>query len=136
MNPRERFWKFANFEPIDHLPNWSDWLGPWEAWKNQGLPVPEDAQPGVFDERAWFIKYFGFDGMYSAYWGQPRLPVNLEICPAFETEIIEETDNYISLPWRQRRHLPPPAHPGELIRHRAVSGVPGENAPRLGEAAR
>ena len=95
MNPRQRFWKFANFEPIDHLPDWADWLGPWEAWKNQGLPVPEDAQPGFFDEKAWFIDYFGFDGMYSAYWGQPRLPVNLEICPAFETEIIEVTDDYI-----------------------------------------
>jgi hypothetical protein len=92
MNNRERFWSFANFEEIDRLPFWADWLGPWNRWQKEGLPIPP-----VEDEdqlRQWSLDYFGFEGMFSVFWGQPRIPVNIGTCPAFEEETIEETDTY------------------------------------------
>jgi hypothetical protein len=92
ISPRERFWRFVNFQPIDHLPFWADWLGPWHRWRAEGLPVG----PVIDDERlkAWSLEYFGFEGMYSAFWGQPRVPVNIGPYPTFEPEIYEETDSY------------------------------------------
>ncbi len=42
--------------------------------------------------RAWSIGHFGFEGMYSIFWGQPRVPVELGVCPALPLQIIEETD--------------------------------------------
>ena len=88
MNQRERFWRWANFEEVDRLPFWADWLGPWKAWQEQGLPVePDMVGPGLaLDDnqlKAWSLEYFGFEGMYSAFWGQPRVPVEIGVYPPF-----------------------------------------------------
>lgn len=92
MNARERFWHFVRFEEADRLPDWADWLGPWERWREEGLPVG----PDLDDDRlkSWCLEYFGFEGMYSAFWGRPRVPVNIGPHPAFEEEVYEETDSY------------------------------------------
>ncbi len=92
MNPRERFWRMARFETLDRLPYWADWLGPWQRWQEEGLPVGSDMTDERF--RDWCIRHFGFDGMYSAFWGVPRIPVDIGVCPAFPEETIEETAAY------------------------------------------
>ncbi len=94
MNSRERFWNWANFEPADKIPDWSDWLGPWETWLKQGLPAPAEMTQDS-DWKAWFIEHFGFEGMFSAFWGQPRVPVDIGPYPAFEREVFEEKGNTI-----------------------------------------
>ncbi len=92
MTNRERFWRTVNFQEVDRLPFWADWLGPWERWRDEGLPIGDD----VDDDRlkSWCLNYFGFEGMYSAFWGRPRVPVNLGVHPGFEEEVFEETDAY------------------------------------------
>ena len=94
MNPRERFWAAMRFEPVDRLPFWSDWLGPWETWRAQGLPVPPDATPDGFDEKDWFAGHFDTEGMYSAFWGTHRVPVEIGPHPAAATEVFEEAETY------------------------------------------
>ena len=100
MNNRERFWKFANFEKIDRLPYWADWLGPWDRWRAEGLaigvqidkPLPDWNDDGLL--RAWSLEYFGFEGMFSVFWGIPRIPVDIGVYPAFEEITLEETGEY------------------------------------------
>jgi uroporphyrinogen decarboxylase len=94
MNSRERFWKWANYESVDKIPDWADWLGPWETWLKQGLPAPAHMTQDS-DWKAWFIDHFGFEGMFSAFWGQPRVPVDIGPYPAFEREVFEEKGNTI-----------------------------------------
>ena len=99
MNNRERFWKFANFEKIDRLPFWADWLGPWDRWRAEGLPMIENekSDPDWDDDerlRAWSLEYFGFEGMFSVFWGIPRIPVDIGVYPAFEEVTLEETGEY------------------------------------------
>ncbi len=84
MNQRERFWRLMRFQPVDRLPDWADWLGPFHHWHAEGLP-PE------VDDKAAIVEYFGFEGMFSAFWGIPRVPVNLRLLPALEEETLEET---------------------------------------------
>ena len=83
MNQRERFWRFARFQKIDRLPFWADWIGPFERWQAEGMP--KDVDP---------FKYFGFEGIISAFWGKPRVPVNLGLCPGFQQETLDETEEY------------------------------------------
>ena len=92
MNKRERFWRTMHFQEVDRLPFWADWLGPWDRWRREGLPVPT----GLSDDqlRAWCLDYFGFEGMYSAFWGVPRVPVNIGLYPGFEEVVFEETGDY------------------------------------------
>ena len=92
MNNRERFWRFANFEKIDRLPFWADWLGPWRRWRKEGLPYNGEEDDDRF--KLWSLDYFGFEGMYSAFWGQPRIPVDIGVYPPFSEEVYEETGNY------------------------------------------
>ena len=92
MNNRDRFWKFANFESIDHLPDWADWLGPWQRWKEEGLPIGSETDDNRL--KAWSLKYFGFEGMFSVFWGNPRIPVDIGVCPALPEETLEETETY------------------------------------------
>jgi hypothetical protein len=92
MNNRERFWKFARFEPVDRLPFWADWMGPWRRWRTEGLAVGTDMDDERF--RLWAIDHFGFEGMYSVFWGVPRIPVDIGPYPAFETLLLEEHDDY------------------------------------------
>ena len=73
MNNRDRFWRFANFEPVDRLPFWADWLGPWYRWRDEGLPVG-----AVIDDdrlKQWSLEYFGFDASFTGS-GQQSLYVN------------------------------------------------------------
>lgn len=51
MNNRRRFWKTMHFEPVDRLPFWSDWLGPWQAWQHQGLPLTKPFNLDSFEEQ-------------------------------------------------------------------------------------
>ena len=92
MNNRQRFWRFSRFEEIDRLPYWADWLGPWDRWREEGLPLP-----AVNDDdrlRQWSLDYFGWEGMFSVFWGQPRLPVEIGVYPLFEEETLQETVDY------------------------------------------
>ena len=83
MNQRERFWRTVRFQDIDRLPFWADWIGPFDRWQKEGMPA--DVDP---------FEFFGFEGVISAFWGNPRVPVNLGMCPGFEVVTIEETDEY------------------------------------------
>lgn len=93
MNAKERFWKFIRFEEVDQVPFWSDWLGPLDSWEKEGLPVDREEVERK-GEKQWFVDFFGCEGMYSAFWGTHRVPVNLGICPSFKIKIIEETGDY------------------------------------------
>jgi hypothetical protein len=92
MNNRERFWRMIHFEEIDRLPFWADWLGPWKRWQAEGLDVDTSADDGAL--REWCLDRFGFEGMYSIFWGVPRVPVDIGIYPAYEREVYEETGAY------------------------------------------
>ena len=92
MNIRERFWRFARYQEIDRLPFWADWIGPFKRWRTEGFPIDVDVdQP---ESRAPWLDFFGFEGMYSAFWGVPRVPVSVMIGPEFEKVILEEKDAY------------------------------------------
>jgi hypothetical protein len=93
MNSRERFWRFAHYQPIDRLPFWADWIGPWRRWRTEGLPI--DADVDDIDFKTWCLNYFGFEGMFSTFWGEPRVPVDVGTAPEFEKVILEEKDAYI-----------------------------------------
>ena len=82
MTSRERFWLWADYKSKD-LPAWGDWVKSYGHWVRQGMPpMPE----GESDEREYMRKYFGFEGIYSAFWGQSRLPVELGIYPGYKSE--------------------------------------------------
>jgi hypothetical protein len=83
MTNRERFWRTVRFQEIDRLPFWSDWIGPFDRWRAEGMP--KDIEP---------YKYFGFEGLISAFWGRDRVPVNLGMYPGYKVEVLEETDKY------------------------------------------
>ena len=87
LTNRERFWRLMRFESVDRLPYWADWLGPFARWHGEGL-APE------VNPRADAVDYFRFEGMYSAFWGVRRVPVNLRLQPGFEEETIEEIGDY------------------------------------------
>ena len=87
MDNRERFWRTMRFQDTDRLPFWADWLGPFDRWHREGLPE-------WVDDREKAVEYFGFEGMYSAFWGVRRVPVNLRLEPGFEEETLEEMQDY------------------------------------------
>ena len=76
-----------NFQPVDRIPLWADWLGPFNRWHAEGLPE-------AVNDRASAIDYFGFEGMFSAFWGEPRVPVHIGLYPGFQEETLEETGDY------------------------------------------
>ena len=39
VNERERFWRLMHFQPVDRIPLWADWLGPFNRWHGEGLPA-------------------------------------------------------------------------------------------------
>ena len=94
MDARERFWRTMRFQPVDQLPDWADWLGPWDRWREQGLELPAGYDEGTVDMRAWALERFNFEGMYSAFWGVPRVPVNVGVHPSYERIVYEEAENY------------------------------------------
>jgi len=87
VNARERFWRTMRFQEVDRLPLWADWVGPFTRWHTEGLP-PE------VNDRESAVAYFQFEGMYSAFWGTHRVPVQLGLCPAFAEETLEQTPDY------------------------------------------
>lgn len=90
MTPRERFHLWADYRTKD-LPAWGDWLGPYEFWLPQGLPPMPKDQSGLLD---YFAELFHHEGIYSAYWGTSRLPVNLGICPGYREEILSQDETH------------------------------------------
>jgi len=96
MNQRERYHKFIKEQNPADMPFWGDWVGPYKEWVEQGMqPAPESyLAEGDEGRRRYMMEYFGFEGIYSIFWGPSRLPVNLNIDPPFETEIIEKTERH------------------------------------------
>jgi hypothetical protein len=94
MTPRERFWKWANYESYD-IPAWGDWLGPYQFWLEQGLPpAPEKYKQMEDGISQYFLDLFQQEGKYSAFWGTSRVPVNLGICPGYTEEVLSEDDTH------------------------------------------
>jgi len=94
MDIRERFWRTMRFQPVDQAPDWADWLGPWDRWRHEGLDLPEGYDDDTVDMRAWCLDHFRFEGMYSAFWGVPRVPVNVGVHPAYSRIVYGEAENY------------------------------------------
>ena len=120
LTNRERFWRTMRFQPVDRLPFWADWLGPVEQWRQQGMPGAGNiADDG--DVRAWFVDLFGFEGMYSAFWGTSRVPVNIGVCPGLASETLEETGAYriyrngTGVVVKQFKHIPGSLHPTQFL---------------------
>lgn len=91
MTPRERFLLWADYQTKD-LPAWGDWVDLYDYWVPQGMPsVPEGKDSG----REYMIEYFGFEGIYSAYWGTSRLPVDLGMVPGYQPEVLWEDDTHV-----------------------------------------
>ena len=122
LSNRERFWRTMRFQPVDRLPYWADWLGPAERWKEEGLPIDvdlaEDGRP-----RQWFVDHFGFEGMYSAFWGTSRVPVDIGVCPGLPPETLEETDDYriyrngSGVIVKQFKNMPGSIHPTQFLEY-------------------
>lgn len=83
MTKRERFWRTMRFQDVDRLPFWADWIGPFDRWHQEGMP--RDVDP---------FEFFGFEGLISAFWDNPRVPVNIGMYPGYKVEILEETEHY------------------------------------------
>ena len=85
MNGQERFNRVMKFEEVDRLPNYE--LGLWgqavERWFDEGMP-----QDGVY--LTWFEgePCFGLERRAFA-------PIDVKMVPAFEPEVIEESERYI-----------------------------------------
>ena len=84
MTDLERFLAVMEYEPFDRVPNHE--LGVWpqtiERWAAEGMP----REKLTFD---WFASedYFGFDR-------REFIPVNFDMIPAFEPEVLERTNRY------------------------------------------
>jgi uroporphyrinogen decarboxylase len=122
LSSRERFWRTVRFEPVDRLPFWADWLGPVERWKREGLPIDVDLADGA-GIRRWFADFFGFDGMYSAFWGTSRVPVNIGVCPGLKEDTLEESDTYriyrngSGVVVKQFKDIPGSLHPTQFLEY-------------------
>lgn len=83
MTLRERFRRTMQFQTVDRIPNFE--FGYWDqtlpAWREQGMPDWVKTEADAYN-------YFGIEN-----WGcaGPNLGLN----PAFEGQILEETDEYI-----------------------------------------
>ncbi|MDD4774608.1 MAG: hypothetical protein PHZ09_13560, partial [Eubacteriales bacterium] len=91
MTQRERYHKFFNGQNSADMPLWGDWVAPYDNWIKQGLPY-DGSRP---KDRNYMLDHFGFEGIYSIYWGTGRLPVNIGLMPHFEYEILDRTAQYI-----------------------------------------
>ncbi|MDF1513728.1 MAG: uroporphyrinogen decarboxylase family protein [Anaerolineae bacterium] len=80
MNSRERFNATMYYEPRDRCP-WGE-MGFWpetlDRWHKEGWP-----------DDVYLNQFFGFDRL------REGVPVNMGFVPAFERQVIEETDRYI-----------------------------------------
>jgi hypothetical protein len=92
MNARERFWQVMRFDVSNGVSDWADWLGPWKRWRAEGLAVDTSRDEEAL--RSWALEHFGFEGMYSVFWGLPRMPVEIGVLPLFAPDVFEENDTY------------------------------------------
>ncbi len=91
MTQRERYHKFFTGQNPADMPLWGDWIEPYDKWVKQGLPYDGSG----LKNRNFMLEYFGFEGIYSIYWGTGRLPVNIGLMPGFDIEILDKTGQYI-----------------------------------------
>ena len=84
MSNRDRFRALMEYQPLDRVPNYE--VGVWpqtrERWASEGL------NPDIL-HWDWFTgeEYFGMDA-------REYIPVHFDMIPAFEQEVIEETDRH------------------------------------------
>jgi len=93
MTQRERYLKlFVEQQDPTDLPLWGDWLNAHPNWVDQGMPpVPEGANP-----RNFLQDMMGFEGIYSAYWGTGRVPVNIGPFPGFPIRQLGSDDTHFT----------------------------------------
>ena len=91
MTQRERYHKFFTEQNPADMPLWGDWIAPYDKWIKQGLPYDGSR----LQNRNFMLEHFGFEGIYSIYWGTGRLPVNIGLMPGFNIEILDKTEQYI-----------------------------------------
>lgn len=97
MTKRERYHRFIKYQNPEDMPLWGDWIGPYNKWVSQGMPEAPSAymEEGGGGADRYLMDFFGFEGKFSAFWGNNRLPVNIGIAPAFEYEVLEKNDKHI-----------------------------------------
>jgi uroporphyrinogen-III decarboxylase len=82
LTHRERWLATLRFEPVDHVPDeeFGYWSDTFVRWHEEGLPAE-------VDDNLIADRYFRF---------APRMqvPVNIGLLPAFETQVVEETEKY------------------------------------------
>jgi len=80
MTPRERFLAIMNYEEFDRMPvfHWAGWEETEQRWEREGLPRSRDR-----------CEYWGVEPLPAS------VPVHQGLLPAFEEEILEETDEYV-----------------------------------------
>ena len=97
---RELFDQIMHYGEFDRMPvlHWVVWPETEEEWIQQGLPQDVPVH-----------EYFNATPMYS------RIPINVDLYPLFEEEIIEETDEYrilrqgdgvVAQDWKNRSCIP------------------------------
>jgi len=83
MNDRERFLNYMSFRPVDRAPfmEMGFWTETLERWHHEGLPkwVTHDRH---------IEAYLGLDLSFNRNW----LPVNDEVYPPFQVEVVEENE--------------------------------------------
>ncbi|MGI6238661.1 MAG: uroporphyrinogen decarboxylase family protein [Christensenellales bacterium] len=92
MTQRERYLnEFVARQNPDDLPLWGDWISVYETWLPQGLPpIPEGG-----NRREHMRDVFGFEGVYSAFWGTGRLPVHTDVLPGFTRRELFRDENHV-----------------------------------------
>jgi uroporphyrinogen decarboxylase len=85
MNSRERFLRCVQFQGVDYAPfqEIAFWPQTIERWHKEGLPKDIDTSLCVNGNES-----FGFERWEC-------IPLNFGMVPAFDCEVIEETDKYI-----------------------------------------
>ncbi|MBT4503315.1 MAG: hypothetical protein HOC74_36635 [Gemmatimonadetes bacterium] len=109
MNDKERFHAVMNFEPCDRVPYWEQgfWGGTVDRWYAEGMPRRHDVQgdPEYGDTVRGPATPIApgdricHDVRDNALLDKPslRVPVELYLCPVFEEEVYEETDDQATL---------------------------------------
>ncbi|MHB1001497.1 MAG: uroporphyrinogen decarboxylase family protein [Armatimonadota bacterium] len=79
MNHRDLFNNIMHYGEFDRMPvwHWTGWPETMERWYGEGLP--RDVDPCTY-----------FDATWTA-----GIPVNLDLLPVFESEVLEETESYL-----------------------------------------
>ena len=83
MTLRQRFNRVLHYQKVDRIPffEFGYWAETLPNWHKQGLPPEIDTEPKAYE-------YFGIEN-----WG--GFPCNVGLLPGFETETVEENDEYI-----------------------------------------